>query len=193
MTRRGLTLLLFVLAALAIGFFAGMRVQARAHPHVAPGTDTALVFEPFILPPTPIPGLHEYAVPLRPAPTATPTPPTARLTVVPAAGHTSSGSGSRTISSTHGMLGGLATWYATGRDGLYAAAGPALRAALGKGWRGQQVLVVYQGRGVAVTLSDWCLCRPRHGFSTLIDLSDEAFAYLAPLSRGVIRIAVDPR
>lgn len=90
-------------------------------------------------------------------------------------------------------LGGLATWHATGRDGLYAAAGPALRSRIGRGWRGSYVLVcsLSSPRCVAVTLNDWCACGPRRGFDTLLDLSDEAFAYLAPLSRGVLRVAVD--
>jgi hypothetical protein len=84
-------------------------------------------------------------------------------------------------------LRGYATWYRTA--GLVAAAGPALRRALGRGWRGQRVTVCAE-RCVRVTLADWCACGPRHGRPTLLDLSDDAFARLAPLSRGVIAVVV---
>ena len=83
-------------------------------------------------------------------------------------------------------LRGRATWHATGRDGWYAAAGPLLRRALGKGWRGRRVYVCMT-RCIRVTLNNWCLCsRDRR----LVDLSDEAFQALAPLSRGVLRVEV---
>ena len=147
------------------------------------------VFRSFDLPepsPTPIPGLHEYAVPLRPVPSPTLTPtapptPRPRATAAP-----------RPTKHTD-TLGGVATWHATGRDGFYAAAGPALRRAIGPNWRGSHVLVARYGttKGVEVVLNDWCACGDRHGYSTLLDLSDEAFRALAPLSRGVIRVAVD--
>jgi len=83
---------------------------------------------------------------------------------------------------------GYATWYAA--SGMIAAAGPALRRELGKGWRGERVRVTAGGRSVWVTLADWCACGPRHGRPTLLDLSDDAFRRLAPLSRGVLRVTV---
>jgi hypothetical protein len=85
-------------------------------------------------------------------------------------------------------VGGLATWYdaAPGQ----AAAGPTLRSLLGD-WRGQRVTVSANGRSVVVVLSDWCACGDRNGKDTLIDLDDEAFAKLAPLSRGVIEVSVE--
>lgn len=196
MIRRAIPTLLriaLIVLALAVGFWAGNRAYGRDHPPVH--SHEALVFEPFVLPSTPVPGLHEYAVPLRPAPTASPSPvPSVARQRDPAAGHTGAGSGHRTISrSVHGELGGYATWFATGRSGLYAAAGPALRKAIGPGWRGSHVLVARYGtrKGIEVVLNDWCACGPRNGMSTLLDLSDEAFRALAPLSRGVIRVAVD--
>lgn len=93
-----------------------------------------------------------------------------------------------------GSLSGTATWYCSpGRSpctrgypgGLYAAAGPALRAALGD-WRGRQVTVSAGGRSVTVMLIDWCAC----GSGRVIDLYGEAFARLAPLSRGVLTVTL---
>lgn len=78
-------------------------------------------------------------------------------------------------------LTGTASWY--GANGLIAAAGPALRVG---DWRGSRVRVAFEGRSVTVTLSDFCQC---YG-SRLIDLSDDAFARLAPLSRGLIRVTI---
>jgi rare lipoprotein A (peptidoglycan hydrolase) len=76
---------------------------------------------------------------------------------------------------------GIASWYATGPDGLYAAAGPALRVGA---WRGR-VVTVCATVCIRVRLIDWCACRGR-----LIDLSDESFSRLAPLSRGLVRVEV---
>ena len=39
---------------------------------------------------------------------------------------------------------------------------------------------------IRVRLTDWCAC----GGERIIDLSDEDFATLAPLSQGVIRVRV---
>lgn len=86
---------------------------------------------------------------------------------------------------------GYATWYATGPGGMTAAAGPVLRALLGAKWRGQHVRVC-SGTCIVVRLIDWCACGPRHGLPTLLDLSDEAFAALSHLSRGVLRVSVVP-
>ena len=79
---------------------------------------------------------------------------------------------------------GTATWYGTGPGAGHAAAGPELRRALGPGWRGTTVQVCAD-RCVTVVLDDWCACRDR-----VIDLSDEDFARLAPLSAGVLRVTV---
>lgn len=84
--------------------------------------------------------------------------------------------------SAPGPLTGTASWYAA--SGLIAAAGPALRHG---DWRGSRVTVHGNGRSVTVTLSDWCQC---YG-SRLIDLSDDAFRRLAPLSRGLLKVTID--
>jgi hypothetical protein len=82
---------------------------------------------------------------------------------------------------------GQAAYHATGRDGPFAAAGPNLRAALGSGWRGTSVVVSAAGRSIRVTLNDWCWCPSKN---RVIDLSDEAFKSLAPLSVGVLQVTV---
>jgi rare lipoprotein A (peptidoglycan hydrolase) len=41
-----------------------------------------------------------------------------------------------------------------------------------------------------VRLVDWCACGPRHGRPTLLDLSDDAFRQLAPLSQGVVAVKI---
>ena len=81
-------------------------------------------------------------------------------------------------------LHGSATWFAAPSG--TAAAGPALRAMLGKGWRGQTVQVCAGGRCVRARLTDWCAC----GHGRVIDLDRRLFAALAPPSRGVIRVTV---
>jgi rare lipoprotein A (peptidoglycan hydrolase) len=87
----------------------------------------------------------------------------------------------------HRVVSGVATWYATGRGKGYAAAGPALRRALGTHWRGTQVRVCARSRCVAVVLNDWCFCARGH---RVVDLSNLDFARLAPLGRGVIPVTV---
>jgi hypothetical protein len=84
---------------------------------------------------------------------------------------------------------GKATWYdaPSKRD---AAAGPALRHALGSDWRGSYVWVEANGHRVLVVLSDWCACGERNGKPTLLDLDDVAFSRLAPLSVGVLDVVV---
>lgn len=123
------------------------------------------------------------------APSASPTPkPTRRPTL-----QSGVGQGRRYIS-------GTATWYCEagrsrcptkypdriGRTDNYAAAGPRLRQVLGRGWRGEQVLVCYRTRCVEVTLVDWCRCKG----DRVIDLFGDPFRYLAPLSRGTIKVTV---
>jgi hypothetical protein len=85
-------------------------------------------------------------------------------------------------------LSGLATWYPAG--GPVAAAGPALRAALGDGWRGEPVRVCSGDRCVTVQLIDWCACGDRHGEPTLLDLGVDAFTRLADPSVGVIDVTI---
>jgi rare lipoprotein A (peptidoglycan hydrolase) len=81
---------------------------------------------------------------------------------------------------------GSATWYDY-RPG-HAAAGPALRRALGRGWRGTKVTVrSLAGEKVTVKLTDWCLCRG----DRVIDLDVRSFARLADPSRGVIKVTVN--
>ena len=94
--------------------------------------------------------------------------------------------GSATTIAGPTAIAGRATWYAA--SGMTAAAGPLLRKWLGKDWRGTTVRFSTPSRSsLIVTLSDWCLCsRGRR----LIDLSDDAFAQLAPLSVGVLRVTV---
>lgn len=82
-------------------------------------------------------------------------------------------------------LRGRASWF-DAAPGV-AAAGPALRKALGPHWRHSVVLVTAGGRSVLVRLTDWCGCP--HG--RIIDLSDDAFRELAPLPVGVLTVRVD--
>lgn len=93
------------------------------------------------------------------------------------------------VGTATGALRGVATWYdaPTRRD---AAAGPALRDALGSDWRGRWVTVSAAGRSTLVRLTDWCACGDRHGSPTVLDLDDAAFARLAPLGTGVLDVVV---
>lgn len=93
-------------------------------------------------------------------------------------------------------LTGVASWYCRPRrsactaghraSGAYAAAGPALRAALGPAWRGQRVVVAVGGHAVTVELVDWCECPG----GRLIDLYGSQFRRLAPLSVGLLTVEV---
>ena len=79
---------------------------------------------------------------------------------------------------------GTATWY---RWHVHqAAAGPSLRKALGRNWRGKWVNVTAHGRTIRVKLTDWCAC----GHGRVIDLDKASFAALAPPSVGVLRVVV---
>ena len=80
-------------------------------------------------------------------------------------------------------IAGPATWYPA--SGNVAAAGPSLRRWLGSHWR-STTLRICTSTCVIVIASDWCACP--HG--RLIDLSDDAFRQLAPLSAGVIRVTI---
>lgn len=81
------------------------------------------------------------------------------------------------------LTSGLATWYGTGPGAGHAAAGGELRTG---DWRGRHVRVCHDDRCVRVVLDDWCGCVGKR----IIDLSDEDFRRLAPLSVGVIRVTV---
>ena len=85
------------------------------------------------------------------------------------------------------QLGGVATWFDAAQG--TAAAGPALRNALGSDWRGSIVTVCADGC-VTVRLTDWCACGDRNGKDTLIDLDRRDFARIAPLSAGVVAVTV---
>jgi rare lipoprotein A (peptidoglycan hydrolase) len=81
-------------------------------------------------------------------------------------------------------LSGVASWYAAPVG--TAAAGPALRAALGRSWRGRTVTVTRGGASVRVLLDDWCQC---YG-TRLVDLSRDAFAALGDPSLGLLGVEV---
>jgi hypothetical protein len=85
--------------------------------------------------------------------------------------------------SVTGSITGQATWYSWHRH--EAAAGPALRAWLGKGWRGTRVVVCAKAC-VVVRLTDWCACKGER----IVDLDSRSFRALAPLSQGVVRVTV---
>ena len=89
-----------------------------------------------------------------------------------------------------GGLTGRASWYEYVPGG--AAAGPKLRALLGKGWRGSKVQVCADGDCVTVTLSDWCQCYKGEKRERIIDLDVRSFAALADPSAGLVRVTVHP-
>lgn len=75
------------------------------------------------------------------------------------------------------------------RGGLYAAAGPRLRALLGPRYMGKTVTVWWGSSHVAVTVIDWCGCPD----GRVLDLYADAFEALAgkdSLSRGVLDVVV---
>lgn len=169
MTRPFLRLFLTVLLALAVGFFAGLRAAASFsttdHRRYSPPVPANLaLYEP------PTTSVTASTV----APVLTAASPPASAPDRPAAGQ---------------ALRGYAAVHATGRDGLYAAAGPALRAALGRHWRGMRVIVAYRGHWIVVRLSDYCRCDTAEP-AKLIDLSDEAWAQLTGRPWGVVRVTV---
>lgn len=90
-----------------------------------------------------------------------------------------------TVSRGEYEVAGSATWYAAASL-HHAAASRRLRRWLGRGWRNDIVRVTHHGRTIRVRLTDWCGCP--HG--RLIDLSDEGFKRLAPLSTGVIHVKI---
>ena len=87
------------------------------------------------------------------------------------------------IAAAHAGVSGTASWYRWHPG--EAAAGPALRRALGRNWRGTVVTVTANGHSVRVRLTDFCQCPQR-----VIDLDVRAFARLAAPSRGLVRVSV---
>lgn len=84
---------------------------------------------------------------------------------------------------THGYSPSLcrAPWWR-----CYAAAGPAVRSALGASWRGRTVTVYVHRARLSVRLIDWCSCPGNR----LLDLYGSAFSRLAPLWVGVASATV---
>ncbi len=82
------------------------------------------------------------------------------------------------------FLTGIATWYRW-RIGQ-AAAGPRLRAALGRYWRGKYVTVTSGTHHVRVRLTDWCGC----SWGRVIDLDSRSFARLTRLSAGIVSVRI---
>jgi hypothetical protein len=81
-----------------------------------------------------------------------------------------------------GTISGVATWFRSPQG--VSAAGPALRGALGPGWRGTSVLVCHDERCVVTVLGDFMRA------DRLIDLDAPLFARLAPLSTGVLAVTL---
>jgi hypothetical protein len=90
------------------------------------------------------------------------------------------------------VLTGTASWY-DARPGT-AAAGPALRRALGPGYLGTTVAVCHGSSTaqacVKVRLVTSCQCYRGEARERLIDLSKSDFAQLAPLSKGLVKVTV---
>jgi hypothetical protein len=180
---RDVAWLLAVAGAFLLGFLLGSRMAAAHSGEPEPTSEP--VFRRFEVPepsPKPIVGLHDYALPVdRPTPTVEPTPKASR-----SPRERDRGQARRFIArSRDDRYAGRASWHATGRDGFYAAACAPLRHAMGRGWRGQRVLVAFRKRAVEVVLNDWCASKDK-----AIDLSDEVFSYFRPLSRGVIDVVI---
>jgi len=172
-TTEGLILAVAIAFALGVVFATTVRgavLRSPTVPSVATSTTT---------PPTagPIPRLARWPV----EPVERPSPPTPSAAVEPTGARSEPSLPARSGHSIEGV----ATWHATGRDGLFAAAGPRLRSALGPGWRGDSVKVC-AAICLWVVLNDYCRCSE----ARVIDLSDEAFSKLAPLRRGVIAVTV---
>ena len=178
MTRPALAavlLLIVILVALGIVF----------PPHAAsdqPAAATAVplsAFEPVRSSGNPVASGYVHAGPAAP-PASNPTPapsaptPAPSLRAVPRLAAVRAAAPQASVASVTG----IASWYhyVPGE----AAAGPALRAALGAGWRGRSVKV----NGIPVTLSDFMRA------DRLIDLDAATFARLAPLSQGLTEVTV---
>jgi hypothetical protein len=95
---------------------------------------------------------------------------------------------SMTLNPPAPVVEGTASWY--NWHPREAAAGPRLRALLGRDWRGKTVKVCVSHHCALVRLTDWCGCFKGTARERLIDLDDHVFAALAPLSRGLLRVRV---
>ena len=90
---------------------------------------------------------------------------------------------SRTFAPTGQSMTGTASWYASPAN--VSAAGPALRAALGSGWRGTVVTVTGPAGSAVTVLGDWM------AMDRLVDLDRSIFpAVCGPLSLGLCRAEV---
>jgi hypothetical protein len=183
-----LRLSLLVLLAVAAAFLAGLAlgrstVAAAQAPRPAPVSAPAPRGEGYEQ------GEAVPASPVAPERTAAPVVPGAAVDApLPTIGTGSAAAGGALDPdpSSASTLRGTVSWYPA--DGPIAAAGPALRRALGPGWRGTAVRVSAGGRSVVVVLSDWCGCYRGSVRERLVDLSDDAFAELAPLAAGLVRV-----
>jgi hypothetical protein len=81
-------------------------------------------------------------------------------------------------------LRGIASWFRSPSN--VSAAGPRLRAALGPAWRGVHVRVCHADRCTLTVLGDTMRA------DRLVDLDDDAFRALAPLSVGVLAVTLTP-
>jgi rare lipoprotein A (peptidoglycan hydrolase) len=89
------------------------------------------------------------------------------------------------------QLTGLASWYSAAPN--TAAAGPAVRVYLDHDYMGARLRVCLYGtrKCRVVRISDTCLCRPPYvAQRRAIDLDAQTFAYLAPLSRGIVKVTI---
>ena len=88
-------------------------------------------------------------------------------------------------------LRGTASWYEWHPG--EGAAGPQLRAQLGKDWRGQTVVVCGDNAVcIPVRLTDWCQCYRNEPRERVIDLDVRSFEKLAPASAGLVHVTVTP-
>lgn len=113
-----------------------------------------------------------------PVPTVTPVPPPTEPSMAPPDHDMGVGAS---------LVTGVASWYSVG-DGIYAAAGPALRT---PGWRGRLVRVCGKQSCIDVPLIDACQCYQGEPRERVIDLSRDAFRALGvPPSRGLVEVSV---
>ena len=85
---------------------------------------------------------------------------------------------------------GISSWYSYFEG--QAAAGPALRAALGPHWRGRRVIACLAGDNYR-SASDNCVTVALTDFmraDRLIDLDSRSFSRLAPLSQGLQEVTI---
>jgi hypothetical protein len=177
-------LLLITILALAVGFFAGIRAAASMAPS----------HHRWMPPPLPA-NLALYEPPQSSSGASTPAAaPDTGVDLPPPANGGKAGDGQ----GRQPLISGRASWHATGRDGLFAAAGPALRSALGPGWRGAKVSVCrMDGFCLSITLNDFCRCDTAEPYK-LLDLSIQAFRLFDPrggngtTDPGVIEVEVRP-